>query len=162
LALSCASAPAAEPEPEPQPQPQPQLPPPPEEAPEEFIQDHANVAFEEVYDLNQDLLILEGAQNYVVGRNDTPSKIALRFYGRDNGYFFPLIILASRDVILDPDLIEVGMNLVVPDLQKNLDNQESRERIKSFLLDIAAVYEKKTNRWASTTRRELIKLAETL
>jgi hypothetical protein len=143
---------------QPQPEPQPQ----PEQAVEEFTQDHTNVAFEQVYDIHQDLLILDGAQNYVVKKNDTPSRIALKFYGRNNGYFFPLIIMASRDVILDPDLIEIGMNLVIPDLQKNLDDQESRERIKAFLLDIAAIYEKKTSRWAPATRRELMKLAETL
>jgi hypothetical protein len=141
--LSCASAPAAEPE-------------------QQVTQVHTNTAFEQVYDTHRNILILEGAQKYRVEKNDTPSRIALKFYGRNNGYFFPLIVMASSDVILDPDLIEIGMDLVVPDLEKNLNNQESRAGIKSFLLDIAAIYGKKSCRWAPTTQKELIKLAESL
>jgi hypothetical protein len=150
--ISCASAPAAEPEQN-----------------SESIQqsgglspEDTNAAFGQVYDTHRNVLILDGAQKYTVEKNDTPSRIAVKFYGRDNGYFFPLIIMASSDVILDPDLIEVGMDLVVPDLQKNLNDKESRDGIKLFLLDIAAVYGKKNTRWAPTTQKELINLAESL
>jgi hypothetical protein len=70
--------------------------------------------------------------------------------------------LASNETILDPDLINPGMKLVIPDLQKNLNNNDAREGIKAFLLDVAAVYEKKTVRWAPAINRELIKLAASL
>lgn len=156
LVLSCASAPAPAPEAEPQAVQEP------EEKEIEFTQEHANAAFEEVYETHQSILILTGAQNYTVVKNDTPSKIATKFYGRGNGYFFPLIILASNDVILDPDLIEPGMILVVPDLELNLANEEARKGIRAFLLDIAVVYSRKTTRWAPSTQRELIKLADSL
>jgi hypothetical protein len=153
LSLSCKTPPAAGPEPESVSD---------SEKEEEFTQDHANNAFEQVYETHQFIIILEGARNYRVMKNDTASRIATRFYGRGNGYFFPLIILASRNVILDPDLIEPGMNLIIPDLQKNLDNDDTRKGIKAFLFDMADVYENKTSRWASVTQRELIKLAKSL
>jgi hypothetical protein len=110
---------------------------------EEQEQEQVEDAFERVYNQYRSGLILDGAATYTVVRGDTLSAITRRNYGVDNGFFFPLIMLASSDIVLDPDLIEPGMELTIPNLQINIDNPAARERIKSFLYDIAAVYEKK-------------------
>jgi hypothetical protein len=88
-------------------------------------------------------IILEGAKIYTVVRYDTLSKIAINNYGRVNGYYFPLIMLASGDVVDDPDLIEPGTRLTIPDLQRNLSDPGARAKIKEFLNEIANVYDRK-------------------
>jgi hypothetical protein len=114
---------------------------------------------EEVYEQHSGTLILDGAKSYVVVRTDTLSKITRNNYGRRNGYYFPLIMLASQDLVKDPDLILPGMRLTIPDLQKNLDNPESRQRIKEFLNEIAGVYNTKGK---TITRDQLRALANSL
>jgi hypothetical protein len=109
-----------------------------EEAPQDV-----SIAFERVYNTYRSTLILDGAETYTVVSGDFLAAIARRFYGSGNGYFFPLIMLASSDVVLDPELIEPGMELAVPDLQRNLDDPVARESIEAFLRDIAGVYEQK-------------------
>jgi hypothetical protein len=104
-------------------------------------------------------LILEGARAYTVVRSDTLSRISRRHYGNDNGYFFPLIMLASRGVVSDPDYIEPGMVLAIPDLQKNLNDPGARRKIKEFLNEIAAVYNRKGK---AVTRDRLQALANSL
>jgi hypothetical protein len=118
--------------------------------------------FERVYNAYRSGIILDGATYYVVARGDTLSKIALKHYGAGNGYFFPLIMLASSDVVLDPDLIEPGMQLTVPDLQANLDDPAARGHVKNFLVDIASVYEDKGDAWSFETQQHLIELVGTL
>ena len=119
--------------------------------------------FRGVYDKYQGDIILDGAQTYTVAQGDTLSKIANHRYGAGHGYFFPLIMLASKDVVLDPDLIEPGMQLTIPDLQANLDNPTARSKIKLFLLDIAGIYEKKGDDPRSVRlKEELTKLSNTL
>ncbi|ULQ60833.1 LysM peptidoglycan-binding domain-containing protein [Brucepastera parasyntrophica] len=111
----------------------------------EYTQDEVNTAFEKVYDKYVSSLILDGAKTYQVVEKDTLSAITVKYYGSDKGYYFPVIMLASSDVVLDPDLIKPGMKLTVPDLQKNLDNPASRAKMKSFFKEIATVYQKKGN-----------------
>jgi hypothetical protein len=138
--ISCATEPAPAPAPvseqpaPPPPAPAPEQPPPP--PPEE-------PAFETVYEQHTDDLILEGAKSYSVVNTDTLSKITRANYGSDNGYFFPIIMLASRGTVTDPDLIEPGMSLTVPDLQRNLNDPGARRKIKEFLNEIADVYNRK-------------------
>jgi hypothetical protein len=108
--------------------------PPAEEAPQ---------TFEEVYDIYRSDLILDGAAPYKVVKGDTLSTITRKHYGANNGFFFPLIMLASSNVVSDPDRIEPDMTLTIPDLQRNLDNAKAREKIKAFLIDIAGIYERK-------------------
>ncbi len=162
FASSCggAPAPAAPPEPvpeppvivdEPEPVPEPPPPPPPLEE-----------AVKEVYAKYVDGLILEGATNHIVIRGDTLSRIALASYGRGNGYFFPIIMMASRDQVKNPDLIEPGMDLVIPDLQKNLDDPETRAHIKAFLNDLIRVYGNSNSPYAATMYRNLTDLANSL
>jgi hypothetical protein len=134
--MSCASPPAPESEPAPSSVSQPAPEPTPEPTPIEK-------ELAPVYDEYQGDLILDGATNYVVKLDDTLSEISSNLYGYGRGIYFPIIMLASRTIVQDPDLIEPGMNLTVPDLQRNLDNSDTRERIKSYLLEIAAVYDRR-------------------
>jgi hypothetical protein len=101
------------------------------------------LAFEEVYESYKTNFILDDAQTYTVLEGDTLPAIIRRIYGADNGYFFPLIILASRDVITDIDALEPDMVLKIPDLRKTLEAPDTRQALKNFLQDIADVYEKK-------------------
>ncbi|MCL2374377.1 MAG: LysM peptidoglycan-binding domain-containing protein [Treponema sp.] len=93
-------------------------------------------------------LDLTGAQQYTVVARDTLSAIARRFYGslssvgeagRENGFFFPAIMLASP-VVIDQDVLEPGMVLTIPDLRRNLDNPGARQAIRNALLEAANVY----------------------
>jgi hypothetical protein len=114
-----------------------------QEDPQENFQGDTGTALEKVYNKYRADLILENAQTYTVVHGDFLAAIARKFYGSKNGYFFPLIMLASSEVVLDPELIEPGMQLTIPDLEKNLANSDARDRIKSFLLDVSDVYEQK-------------------
>ena len=49
---------------------------------------------------------------YVVGPNDTLSDIAQQFYGRPS--LWRIIHQANRDVVRDPDRVNVGTELVIP------------------------------------------------
>jgi hypothetical protein len=129
--ISCASKPAQASEPAPVPPAESAPPPPPP------------VSIEEVYEQHRGDLILEGAKTYTVMRTDTLSKITKKNYGSGNGYYFPLIMLASQDVVRNPDLIAPGMKLTIPDLQKNLDDPGARQKIKEFLNEIAGLYDAK-------------------
>ncbi|GHV87669.1 hypothetical protein AGMMS50267_00290 [Spirochaetia bacterium] len=119
-------------------------------------------SFSQVYNAYRGNLILNGAKEYIVVAGDTLSKITTVQYGAGNGYFFPLIMLASSDVVEDPDLIVPGMKLTIPNLQANLDDPTARKQLKEFLLDIADVYEKKGDPRSLATRHNLIELAGTL
>jgi hypothetical protein len=139
--ISCATEPAPAPEqpassPPPPPPPSPPPPPPPPPPQEE-------PTLETVYEQHASDLILEGAKSYSVVYADTLSKITRNNYGSTNGYFFPIIMLASRETVKDPDLIEPGMNLTIPDLQRNLNDPGARQKIKEFLNEIADVYNRK-------------------
>ncbi|GHU70333.1 hypothetical protein FACS189450_04600 [Spirochaetia bacterium] len=106
-----------------------------------------NNSFEEVYDEYRDDLILEGAQQYVVKPGDFLSRIARDHFGSvANADYFPLIMLASPGVVADPELIEPGDRLTIPDLQRNLNDPTARGEIKKFLKEIAHVYELKIAR----------------
>lgn len=123
---------------------------------DQFTQEEANAAFEEIYNTFRRDLILEGAKKHIVVRGDTLSAITRSNYGNSNGYYFPLIMLASSEVVLDPDLIEPGMQLTIPDLQKNLNSDKARAQMKKFFIQIAGVYDKKGD---EKTRERLKDLA---
>jgi hypothetical protein len=107
-------------------------------------QEDVNLSFETVYNKYESRLILDGATDYVVVSGDTLTRISRANYGAGNGYYFPLIMLASNDVVQDPDLIEPGMHLAIPDLQRNLDDPGARQAMKDFFNEIAGVYEQKS------------------
>lgn len=119
-------------------------------------------AFNTVYNAYTDALITDGASNYIVKEGDTLSDIARNFYGTDKAYYFPLIMLASKDVVLDPDLIEPKMQLIIPDFVANTTKESTKPRIKSYFKDIADVYRKKGTSVAKRTRQELLKISESL
>lgn len=122
-------------------------------------QEKVDQAFEEVYNHFGQMLILDGAQEYRVRSGDTLSKIANKFYGQGNGYYFPLIMLASSETVLDPDTILPGMVLTVPDLAKNLNDTSVHGNLKNFFTEIADVYKNKRTEAAPTIRKELLKIA---
>jgi hypothetical protein len=59
-------------------------------------------------------------------------EIAKQFYR--NGYYYPVIYLANILTIQDPDVIEPGMQIIVPDLQRNLNDSGARGVIKLALM----------------------------
>jgi hypothetical protein len=101
------------------------------------------------------VIILDGASNYTVVKGDTLSDIAASKYGGSNRYFFPLIQLGSANVVKDPDVIEVGDTLVIPDLQRNLNDTGASAAIRSAMLVTASQYEKQSKPNAATTLRNL-------
>ncbi|MDR2177414.1 MAG: LysM peptidoglycan-binding domain-containing protein [Treponema sp.] len=120
---------------------------------------------EQIYDQHEEGIILTGAKEYTVIRGDTLSKIARKHYGTGgNAYYFPLIIAASKSItsIVDPDEIEVGMHLIIPDLQKNLDDPGARGSLKNLLKEIAGFYSHKPGRQSAGLYTGLIRLYNTL
>jgi LysM repeat protein len=127
---------------------------------DDFSQQEVDAAFDKVYETYADALIMEGAVDYTVVKGDTLTKIAGNKYQESNMFYFPLIMLASKDIaISDPDLIEPGMQLKIPDLQRNLSNSGSKEKIKAYLGDVAFIYEKKGTKKAALTAEKLRALA---
>lgn len=118
-------------------------------------QDDVNKAFEKVYNKYQSSLILEGAQSYTVVAGDTLSDITAKFYGEGKGNYFPVIMLASNEVVLDPNLIEPGMTLTIPDLQKNINNANTRAKMKSYFKDVADIYQRRGNAGMETKLLEI-------
>ena len=100
-------------------------------------------------------LDLTGAANYTVVSGDTLADIAASKYGGSNMYFFPLIRLANANAVPDPDEIEVGTNLVIPDLQRNLDNPAANGLVRVDMLAIAGQYENQGKPNAAQTLRNL-------
>jgi len=95
-------------------------------------------------------IILDGAESYTVVRGDTLTKISRSRYR--NGFYYPLIMMASSNVVEDQDKIEVGTILTIPKLQANLDDPKARESMKKFFLEIAAITERKRPRDAAGLR----------
>ena len=86
-------------------------------------------------------IILDGAETHTVVSGDTLSHISRDKY--NSGFYFPIIMLASRDIVSDPDRIMPGMPLTIPDLQVNLESEGAREAIKAFFNEVAALYEQR-------------------
>jgi len=104
-------------------------------------QQETDDALKKVYQKYKNDLIIDGAEPYTVVSGDTLSRISREKY--NNGFYFPLIMLASSEIVLDPDRIDPDMVLTVPDLQVNLDDAKARGRIKSFLGDIAKIEDRR-------------------
>ena len=116
-------------------------------------QEKVNEALGQIYSNYRGKLDMAGASEYVVVRGDTLSQITRRFYGTltdvglagtTNGFYFPILMISSPECeIVDPDLIEIGMVLRIPDLKKNLANSTARQAIIECLTDVAYIYNKK-------------------
>ena len=111
-----------------------------------------------VYDRYYNGLILEGAGTYTVVSGDTLAHIAGKS-DYHSGFYYPIILLASRDVVVDEDKIAPGMKLIIPNLQKNLDDPKAKASIKQFLLDVAKIED---NRNRSSTAKGLRELSASL
>jgi hypothetical protein len=112
-------------------------------------------ALDQVYEQYNNVLDLTGAQKYTVKNGETLSIITAKFYGSSNAYFFPVIMLASQETVADPDLVVQGMELLIPDLELNLGKPDTKAKIKSFLLQIADVYQRSAAPWAEDTEKGL-------
>ncbi|GHU39551.1 hypothetical protein FACS1894190_04760 [Spirochaetia bacterium] len=118
--------------------------------------------FSSIYETHKQTLDLTNATQYTVKKGDRLSKIAATSYGSvENAYYFPLIMVASSDVVLDPDRIEPGMKLTIPELQRNIDDPAERTNVKSLLKDVAALYKRDGNKYPET-QAGLIKLSDSL
>ena len=93
--------------------------------------------FAKIYDKYYENLILDGAQKYTVKSGDKLVDISKANY--PDGYYYPLIMLASRDVVKDPDKIQPGMELIIPNLQKNLADAKAKESIRGVILDCSRI-----------------------
>ncbi|MCR4631752.1 MAG: LysM peptidoglycan-binding domain-containing protein [Treponema sp.] len=125
-------------------------------------QEDVNSSFSKVYKNYSELVNLEGASTYTVVSGDTLTAISKKFYGNTNGYYFPLIMLASNETVLDPDLIEPGMELTIPDFDKNIRNSTQAKNLKPYFKDIANVYKLKTTNGAADIRDRLIEISNEL
>ncbi|MDR2716495.1 MAG: LysM peptidoglycan-binding domain-containing protein [Treponema sp.] len=138
--FACASQPpelASPPEPPPPPPPIEAPPPPSVEADSSFAAD----------------LVLDGAETYIVVRRDTLSKIARKKFGSRNGFYYPLIMMASNIAIKDQDLLEPGMVLTIPRLRANLNSAKAKASMKKFFLETAAITNRKRPRDGTGLRR---------
>jgi hypothetical protein len=134
----------------------------------EVTEEKVNTALNQIYDTYRTKLILDGAQDYTVVSGDSLSAITRKHYGPltdvgeagpNNGFYFPIIMMAADNEIVDPDKIEPGLKLKIVDLKKNLANPAARQAIKDSLNDVAYVYNKKGN---AVTEEGLIKLSGSL
>jgi hypothetical protein len=98
---------------------------------------HEEQIFQDIYEEHRGGLIFDGATSYTVRRGDTLVNIARSQYGNDNPYFFPLIMIASTKVVLDPNLLKPGDVLSVPNLKRNLDDPSARAQLKKLMTDFA-------------------------
>ena len=110
-------------------------------------------AFQRVYSKYQGDLILEGAKHYTVVGGDTLSRISQTNY--QNEFHFPLIMLASNEVVKDPDQITPGMQLTIPDLQRNMNNARTKSRLKDYYVEISKIYDKRDRAQAANSLRDL-------
>jgi Tfp pilus assembly protein FimV len=95
-----------------------------------------------LYDANTGL-DLTGAGTYTVKSGDTLSDISRHAY--NDGFYYPVIMLASRGVVVNPDKIQPGMVLTIPDLERNKANADSRRSMKNCLNGFANIEKAKQN-----------------
>jgi len=98
--------------------------------------------YKNLYDANTGL-DLTGASTYTVKKGDTLSEISKEAY--HDGFYYPIIMLASRGVVINPDKILPGMELTLPDLERNKANPTSRKTMKNCLNGFATIEKNKDN-----------------
>jgi len=96
--------------------------------------------YKNLYDANTGL-DLTGAGTYTVKKGDTLSDISRKSY--NDGFYYPVIMLASQGVVINPDKIRPGMALTIPDLEKNKANANSRKSMKNCLNGFANIEKSK-------------------
>jgi hypothetical protein len=115
---------------------------------EQYAVEQYQYAEEKVKDMYDAVTGLDysGAVKYTVKKGDTLSDISRRVY--NDGFYYPVIMLASRGVVVNPDKIEPGMELTIPNLEINKANYNCKNSIKKCLngladLEKARIYPKK-------------------
>ena len=98
--------------------------------------------FKDMYDATTGL-DYTGAVKYTVKKGDTLSNISRNIYY--DGFYYPVIMLASRGVVMNPDIIEPGMELTIPNLEINKANDNCRKSIKNCLNGMADIERAKIN-----------------
>jgi hypothetical protein len=98
--------------------------------------------YRKLYDANTGL-DLTGAGAYTVKDGDTLADISRRAY--NDGFYYPVIMLASRGVVINPDKIKPGMTLTIPDLERNIADNKSRRSMKNCLHGFANIEKTKQN-----------------
>ncbi|MCQ2594579.1 MAG: LysM peptidoglycan-binding domain-containing protein [Treponemataceae bacterium] len=88
-------------------------------------------------------VVLDNAQYYTVRRGDMLILIARRFYGSERENYFPVIIAGTEDKIEDPDVIEPGQKLTIPDIKAALSTEDSKEYVRKTFYDVADKYDQK-------------------
>ena len=124
-------------------------------------QEAVNESFKKVYNNYAGIVNLEGAKDYTVAEGDTLTSIAKDVYGEANGYYFPLIMVASKNVS-DPELITPGTKLVIPNYNANINDKEQAAKLKPYFKDIADVYKQKKTTGAKDIREQLLLISEDL
>ena len=107
-------------------------------------------------------LDLTNSKKHKVLYRETLSSIAKKYYGDDKGYFFPLILDASKEYISNPEVIIPGMILIIPDLDKNITDPYRKEYVKNILLETSDLYKTKKTYFSNKISTELRKTAESL
>jgi len=92
--------------------------------------------YKKLYDANTGL-DLTGAGTYTVKDGDTLSSISKHAY--NDGFYYPVIMLASRGEVINPDKIRPGMTLTIPNLERNKANPNSRKSMKNCLNGFAII-----------------------
>lgn len=126
------------------------------------MQEAINESFSKVYNTYADALVLDGAETYEVQSGDRLTSIAKSHYGDDKGYYFPLIMLASNDVVKDPEFIQPGMQLTIPNFDANINNPEVAKSLSPYFKDLAGVYKQKKTEAAPDIRQHLLEIADEL
>jgi len=98
--------------------------------------------YSNLYDANTGL-DLTGAGTYTVKSGDTLSNISKHAY--NDGFYYPVIMLASRGVVINPDKIKPGMELIIPDLERNKADPAGRKSMKNCLNGFANIEKIKPN-----------------
>ena len=119
-------------------------------------------SFNKVYGNYLDVLDLTDAGTYTVKQGDTLTSITKAQYGDANGYYFPLIMLASKNVVQDPEMIRPGMQLTIPSLERNINNVEKAKVLSPYFKDIAGVYKQKRTKAAPDIREHLTDISTEL
>jgi len=102
----------------------------------------ADYQYTKLYDANTGL-DLTGAKYYKVKSGDTLSDISRNFYG--DSFYYPIIMLASRGVVINPDKIVPGMELTIPDIERNKSGATSRRSMKNCLNGFAEIERRKAS-----------------
>jgi len=106
-----------------------------------------------MYNRYSNNLDLTGAQTYTVVSGDALFQIANRYY--NDAHYYPVVVLANRNQIINPDEIMPGMVLTIPDLQRNLANPLAKQDIKNVILEVSEMRRAEGNTDAANNLRNL-------